>query len=252
MLAKRIIPCLDVKNGLVVKGRNFRNLKYAGEPIRLAKAYANEGADEIVFLDITATVEKRKSNRAWINAVAKGLNVPFTVGGGISSTADIRDILTLGADKVAINTAAIKTPELIGEASRIFGSQCVVIAIDAKSGGSGWAVFSHAGTVATGRDAIQWALECEQRGAGEVLVTSIDRDGTRLGFDCALMKQLTDRLSIPVIASGGAGKPRDFLEVFSRGGADAALAAGIFHYKDLTIPKLKRYLSRKGIPMRLD
>jgi cyclase len=250
MLAKRIIACLDVKEGVVVKGTNFIGLKYAGEPAELSKRYASEGADEIVFLDISASEEGRKPNRNWIQLAAEQLNVPFTVGGGISTVDDAREVLSLGADKVAVNTAAINNPRLISDIAEKFGSQCVVVAIDCKREGNGWNVFSYGGSEATGKDAVEWTLECEKLGAGEILATSIERDGTGNGFDCKLTSMLADKLGIPIIASGGAGGEKDFLDAFTKGKADAALAAGIFHYGKLSIVGLKQYLKKNGVEVR--
>ena len=250
MLAKRIIACLDVKDGKVVKGKKFVGLKYAGEPAGLSQRYASEGADEIVFLDISASNEKRKPNREWVRLAAEKLNVPFAVGGGISSVADARQVLYLGADKVAVNTAAINNPRLISEIAEKFGSQCVVVAIDAKRTDKGWKVFAYGGSKPTGMDAAGWSAECEKLGAGEILITSIDRDGTGNGFDCELTSKLAGGLGIPVIASGGAGNQKDFLDAFTKGKADAALAAGIFHYGKLSVGKLKQYLKRNGVEVR--
>lgn len=251
MLAERIIACLDVKNGRVVKGTRFEGLKDAGEPAQLAAKYASEGADEVVFLDITASNENRSSNKKWVGSAAKQLNVPFTVGGGISSLEDIQNMLYLGADKVSVNTAALQRPELISIAAQNFGSQCVVAAIDAKREGNKWKVYSHGGKKPTGLDALDWAAKCEELGAGEILLTSIDSDGTRQGFDFELTRSVAQSAGIPVIASGGAGSMKHFLEVFTYGKADAALAAGTFHYGELSIGGLKKYLAKNGIAMRL-
>ena len=251
MLSKRIIPCLDVKDNKVVKGTKFENLKYAGEPAALAQFYSDEGADELVFLDITATNQKRKTNANWVREVARRINTPFTVGGGISSTNQMRKVLQNGADKVAINTAAIVNPKLIGSASKLFGSQCIVVAIDAKKKGRSWEVYSNGGKKPTGKDVIEWAKECEERGAGEILLTSIDSDGTRSGFDLELTRKVAQTIRIPIIASGGAGKLSDFADVFKQGKADAALAAGLFHYKELSIREVKEYLNKKGVDVRL-
>ena len=251
MLSKRIIPCLDVKENKVVKGTKFENLKYAGEPAALAQFYSEEGADELVFLDITATNQERKTNSGWVQKVAKRINIPFTVGGGISSINQMREVLQNGADKVAVNTAAIVNPELINSASELFGSQCIVVAIDAKKKGNSWEVYSNGGRKPSGIDAIEWANECEERGAGEILLTSIDSDGTRKGFDLELTRKVAKRVRIPIIASGGAGKLSDFSDVFKKGKADAALAAGLFHYKELSIREVKEYLKKEGISVRL-
>jgi cyclase len=251
MLSKRIIPCLDVRDNKVVKGTKFENLKYAGEPAALAQFYSDEGADELVFLDITATNQERKTNSGWVREVARKINIPFTVGGGISSTDQMRRVLQNGADKVAVNTAAIVNPKLIGSASKLFGSQCIVVAIDAKKKGKNWEVYSNGGKKPTGTDAIEWVKECEERGAGEILLTSIDSDGTRHGFDLELTMEVAKTVRIPIIASGGAGKLSDFSDVFKKGKADAALAAGLFHYKELSIREVKEYLNKRGINVRL-
>jgi imidazole glycerol-phosphate synthase subunit HisF len=251
VLAKRIIPCLDVKDGRVVKGRNFVGLKDAGDVAALAAKYSGGGADEIVFLDIAASKEKRAANRGWVRRAARVLNIPFTVGGGISSIGQIRKVLRMGADKVSLNTSAITNPGLIREASEMFGSQCIVVAIDAKRDAGTWRVYSYGGKVATGLDAVSWAEECQALGAGEILLTSIDRDGTSSGFDCELTRRVARSVGIPVIASGGAGTNRDFLEAFRKGNADAVLAAGVFHYGRIPIQPLKQYLKRNGIPVRV-
>ncbi|MEK6954340.1 MAG: imidazole glycerol phosphate synthase subunit HisF [Candidatus Micrarchaeota archaeon] len=251
MLSKRIIPCLDVKDNKVVKGTKFENLKYAGEPAALAELYSNEGADELVFLDITATNQDRKTNSRWMRDVARRINIPFTVGGGISSSDQMRKVLQNGADKVAINSAAIANPDLINSGSKMFGSQCIVVAIDAKKKGRSWEVYSNGGKKPTGKDVIEWAKECEERGAGEILLTSIDSDGTRTGFDLELTKKVAQTVRIPIIASGGAGKLSDFSDVFKKGKADAALAAGLFHYKELSIREVKEYLDKNGVNVRL-
>jgi len=250
MLAKRIIACLDVKDGKVVKGKNFVGLAYAGEPAQLAAKYAREGADEIVFLDISASREGRKAQAEWIAETASSLDVPFTVGGGISSIKDVSRVLGLGADKVCINTAALENPRLVSQASRKFGAQCIVVAVDSRQTARGADVFSYGGTVATGKTAVGWASRCEKFGAGEILLTSIDRDGTRQGFDCKLTRKVVDAVRIPVIASGGAGSCKDFLDVFVQGKADAALAAGVFHYGALGIPDLKSCLKKQGVEVR--
>lgn len=253
-LAKRIIPCLDVKGGRVVKGVNFQGLRDAGDPVELAARYRDEGADEIVFLDISATISRRKTLGAMVRRVAQALDIPFTVGGGITTPADVQTVLGNGADKVSINTAALARPRLISEISDQYGSQCVVVAIDAKrsAGRSGtrFGVYSHSGTRKTSRDAIEWAKECERLGAGELLVTSIDRDGTRLGYDLDLLGRITNRVRLPVIASGGCGSLEHFLEAFRAGSCDAALAASLFHYGELSIRDVKSYLLSKGVQVR--
>ncbi len=250
MLAKRIVPCLDVKDGKVVKGESFVSLKYAGNPIELAKKYNNEGADELVFLDITASYEKRKIMLNAVRGVAKQVFIPFTVGGGINSVKDIRDLLNAGADKVSINTSAVKNPQLIKEASEKFGSQCIVVAIDAKKKENGWEVYIRGGREPTGLDALEWAKKAADLGAGEILLTSIDKDGTKEGYDLELTKSISDSVNIPIIASGGAGNLKSILDVFKKGKADAALAASIFHYRENSIQEVKEYLSRNDIEVR--
>ena len=250
MVAKRIIPCLDVKDGRVVKGINFMNLKDAGDPAQMGREYSALGADELVFLDITASAKARKTRKDWVGAVAKELDIPFTVGGGVESIKDIGALLKSGADKIAINSAAVATPALITKAAEEFGSQCIVVAIDAKLEGGKYIVYVKGGRVKTNIDAIGWAGKCAQLGAGEILLTSIDRDGTKNGFDLRLTKAVSKKAGIPVIASGGAGKMPDFLEVFERGMADAALAASVFHYKEIGIWELKDYLSKNGVEAR--
>lgn len=250
MLAKRIIPCLDVKDGKVVKGKSFVRLKYAGNPVKLAKKYNDERADELVFLDITASYEKRKIMLDVVKDVAKQVFIPFTVGGGINSIEDIRNLLNAGADKVSINTAAVKNPQLIKEASEKFGSQCIVVAIDAKKKGKNWEVYVKGGREATGVDALEWAKKAANLGAGEILLTSIDKDGTKEGYDLELTKSISESVNIPVIASGGAGDLKSILEVFKKGKADAALAASIFHYGEYTIREVKEYLSKNKIEIR--
>lgn len=245
----RIIPCLDVDKGLVVKGVRFKDLKRAGDPVELAARYEEEGADELVFLDITASVDGRKPFLKLISDVASVIRIPFTVGGGVSSIGDVEDLLNHGADKVSINTAAIKHPELVRSAAEEFGSQAIVVAIDAKRVNNGWEVYIYGGREPTGVDAIEWAVEAWRLGAGELLVTSIDRDGTRLGYDTELLKEMADRVGIPVIASGGAGEPRHFYEAYLAG-ADAGLAAGIFHYRLVSIRDVKEYLAARGVPVR--
>lgn len=252
MLAKRIIPCLDVKNKKVVKGVKFLNLKDAGNPIEVAKVYEKEGADELVFLDISASSQKRKTMLQLVKDTAKEVFMPFTVGGGISCLEDIRRLLLAGADKVSINTAAVKNPKLIKEASRRFGSQCIVVAIDAKRKSSSfWEVYIYAGSKPTGLNAIEWARQAEDLGAGEILLTSMDCDGTTKGYDIALNKAISSAVNIPVIASGGAGRAWHFYEVFHKTQVSAALAASVFHYQKISIPRLKEYLKNKGIVVRL-
>ncbi|BBG24016.1 imidazole glycerol phosphate synthase subunit HisF [Sulfuracidifex tepidarius] len=248
---KRIIACLDVKNGRVVKGVNFLNLRDKGDPVELASKYEEEGADEIVFLDISATIEERKTLFNVVKDTASVLSIPLTVGGGIRSYEDFRHALSSGADKVSINTAAIENPALITRASQDFGAQAVVVAIDAKRVGNSWRVFTKSGSYDTKLDAISWATEVVDLGAGEILLTSIDRDGTRKGYDIELTREISSRVRIPVIASGGAGKPEHFLDVFNSGLADAALAAGIFHDGTVKIEELKIYLKEKGVEVRL-
>ncbi|MEM0293119.1 MAG: imidazole glycerol phosphate synthase subunit HisF [Saccharolobus sp.] len=251
MTTKRIIACLDVKDGKVVKGVNFLDLKLKGDPVELASRYEEEGADEIVFLDITASIEKRRTLYEVVKNTASVLSIPLTVGGGIRTIEDVSMALRSGADKVSINTAAVENKMLVKEAANEFGSQAVVVAIDAKRLGNRWIVFTKSGTYNTGKDAIEWAREVENLGAGEILLTSIDRDGTKMGYNIELTKNIVDAVNIPVIASGGAGKMEDFYEVFSMANADAALAAGIFHDGIIRIRKLKEYLKQKGIEVRL-
>jgi cyclase len=249
-LAKRIVPCLDVKSGRVVKGVKFEGLRDAGDPVELSSRYRDEGADEVVFLDITASLEKRATIRSLVRSVAASLDIPFTVGGGIRSMSDARLALASGADKVAVNTAALERPALITKLADVFGSQCVVVAIDAKRVGDGYQVFSHSATRAANVDAVAWAQKAAELGAGELLVTSIDRDGTKIGFDTGLLRSITQKVRIPVIASGGAGTLKHFLEAFVDGGCDAALAASLFHYRELTIKQVKDYLAANGIVVR--
>ncbi len=253
MFTKRIIPCLDVNNGRVVKGVNFVDLRDAGDPVEVAKVYDQEGADELVFLDITASSDARNTVVDMVEQVAENVFIPFTVGGGIRTVEDFRTILRAGADKISINSSALNTPDLISDAAYKFGSQCVVVAIDAKkrADGSGWNVYKNGGRIDTGRDAVEWAMEAERRGAGEILLTSMDGDGTKAGYDLNVTRQIADAVSIPVIASGGAGELSHFYDAFSEGHADAALAASLFHYKELTIREVKEYLRDKGIPVRL-
>lgn len=251
MLAKRIIPCLDVKNGETVKGVNFENLKYAGDPVELAKKYSDEGADELVFLDITATNEGRKTTLHMVEQVAKQVFIPFTVGGGIKTVEDMRSILLAGADKVAINSQAVKNPQLIKESSSYFGSQCIVVAIDGRRVDDDFYVFINAGQKNTGIKLLDWVQEVQKLGAGEILLTSMDADGTQVGFDIEMTKLVSQNSNIPVIASGGAGADSEhFVEVFEKAQADAALAASIFHFGTLPVPKLKEELRAKNICVR--
>jgi cyclase len=249
-LAKRIVPCLDVKAGRVVKGVKFEGLRDAGDPVELSSRYRDEGADEVVFLDITASLEKRATMRSLVRSVAANLDIPFTVGGGIRSMSDARLALASGADKVAVNTAAIQSPGLITRLADVFGSQCVVVAIDAKRAKAGYQVYSHSATRPAGLDAVAWAKEAEELGAGELLVTSIDRDGTKMGYDVELLRSITDHVRVPVIASGGSGTLRHFLEALVDGGCDAALAASLFHYRELTVRQVKDYLAANGVVVR--
>ena len=251
MLARRIIACLDVRNGCVVKGVNFDGLREAGDPAALARRYNVDGIDEVVILDVTATLEDRGTLTETVRAVSKELFIPLTVGGGIRSEEAAAIVVDAGADKVSVNSAALADPSLISRLAGRYGSQAVVVAIDAKDVDGQWMVFSRSGRSSTGREAIAWAREAESRGAGEILLTSIDRDGTRTGFDCALTSAVSGTVSIPVIASGGAGTFDHFVEVFTSGGADAALAASVFHFTEHPVAELKRYLHAHGIPMRL-
>ena len=253
MFTKRIIPCLDVHAGRVVKGVNFVELKDAGDPVEIAKAYDKAGADELVFLDITASSDARETVVDLVREVAKCVFIPFTVGGGIRTVEDFRTLLREGADKISINSSAINTPELISEAAAKFGSQCVVVAIDAKkrADGSGWNVYKNGGRVDIGLDAVEWAQKVEKLGAGEILLTSMDCDGTKNGYDLELTRTIAEHVSIPVIASGGAGKIEHFKEALTEGKADAALAASLFHYKELEIRQVKEYLQREDVPVRL-
>ena len=250
MLAKRIIPCLDVKDGRVVKGTQFVDLKDAGDPVENAKAYDLQGADEIAFLDITASYEKRDILIDIVRRTAEEIFIPLTVGGGVRNLEDIRKLLKAGADKVSINTAAVKDPHFVGRASKRFGSQCIVIAIDAKRKGEGWEVFTHGGRVPTGIDAHQWAKQMEELGAGEILLTSMDRDGTKDGYDIDLTRTISEQVGIPVIASGGVGTLEHLYEGLVLGKADAVLAASIFHYREYTISQVKTYLKEKGVVVR--
>ena len=253
MFTKRIIPCLDVHAGRVVKGVNFVNLRDAGDPVEIAAAYDKAGADEVVFLDITASSDARKTVVDMVRRVAEKVFIPFTVGGGIRTVDDFKAILREGADKVSVNSSAIMRPELISEAADKFGSQCVVVAIDAKlrEDGSGWNIFKNGGRIDMKMDAVEWAMRAEKLGAGEILLTSMDCDGTKAGYDLELTRIISENVSIPVIASGGAGTKEHFYDAFEEGKADAALAASLFHFKELEIMDLKHYLSDKGVPMRL-
>lgn len=253
MYTKRIIPCLDCKNGRVVKGTNFVNLKDAGDPVEVAAAYDKAGADELVFLDITATSDDRNTTVDLVRKVAEKVFIPFTVGGGIRTIEDFKLLLREGADKISINSAAINNPQLISDAADKFGSQCVVVAIDAKkkADGSGWDVYRSGGRINTGLDAVEWAMKANQLGAGEILLTSMDCDGTKAGYDIELTKTIAENVSIPVIASGGAGTMEHFYDAFDKANADAVLAASLFHYKEMEIMDLKRYLSQRGISVRM-
>lgn len=251
MYAKRIIPCLDVKDGRVVKGMSFVNLRDAGDPVEAAAAYDRQGADELVLLDILASHQARGTMIDIVSRVAQQVFIPFTVGGGIRSVEDFTVLLRAGADKVSVNSAALKNPELITEAANKFGSQCVVCTIDAKRRAQGgWTVYLNGGRIDTGRDAVEWAVEAERRGAGEILLTSMDCDGQKTGYDLELTAAISERVGIPVIASGGAGAMEHFADAFTIGKADAVLAASLFHFGEITIPQLKEYLSEKGIPVR--
>ena len=253
MHTKRIIPCLDVNNGRVVKGINFVNLKDAGDPVTVGEAYSKAGADELVFLDITASNERRATVADMVREVAKKVFIPFTVGGGIRTVDDVKAILREGADKVSMNSAAIDRPELVAEAADKFGSQCVVVAIDAKKreDGSGWNIYKHGGRIDVGIDAVEWAKKVTELEAGEILLTSMDADGTKAGYDIELTKQISEAVNIPVIASGGAGTMEHFYDALTTGQADAALAASLFHYKELEICDLKKYLRSRGVSVRL-
>ncbi|MBE5907296.1 MAG: imidazole glycerol phosphate synthase subunit HisF [Lachnospiraceae bacterium] len=253
MHTKRIIPCLDIKDGRVVKGVNFVDLQDAGDPVAVAAAYDAAGADEVVFLDITASSDHRQTVVDMVREVAKKVFIPFTVGGGIRTVEDFRALLREGADKISINSSAIDNPQLISDAAEKFGSQCVVVAIDAKkrADGSGWNVYKHGGRIDVGLDAVEWAKKAESLGAGEILLTSMDGDGTKAGYDIALTKAISEAVSIPVIASGGAGTMEHFYEALTEGGAEAALAASLFHFKELEIKEVKEYLAGRGVPVRL-
>ncbi|PWM49554.1 MAG: imidazole glycerol phosphate synthase subunit HisF [Bacillota bacterium] len=251
MLAKRIIPCLDIDKGRVVKGVNFVNLIDAGDPVEIARAYDKIGADEIVFLDITASSDGRKTAVDILSRASEQVFIPLTIGGGIRSVEDFRELLAAGADKIAVNSAAIRSPRLITDAALKFGSQCVVLAVDAKSNGKGsWDVYLNGGRVKTDLDAIEWIREAEKLGAGEVLLTSMDRDGTKAGYDLELTRRAAEAVNIPVIASGGAGKMQDFADVLTEGKADAALAASLFHFSQIDMRELKEFLAKQGIPIR--
>lgn len=252
MFTKRIIPCLDVNDGRVVKGINFVNLRDAGDPVEVAAAYDKAGADEVVFLDITASSDHRATVVDMVRKVAEKVFIPFTVGGGIRTVEDFKVLLREGADKISINSSAINTPELIGNAADKFGSQCVVVAIDARrrEDGSGWNVYKNGGRIDTGLDAVEWAMKANRLGAGEILLTSMDCDGTKAGYDIELTRQIADNVSIPVIASGGAGTKEHFYEALTEGHADAALAASLFHYRELEIMDLKNYLADRGVSVR--
>ena len=253
MLTKRIIPCLDVNDGRVVKGVNFVNLQDAGDPVEIAKAYDKAGADEVVFLDITASSDNRKTVVDMVRAVAANVFIPFTVGGGIRTVDDFKILLREGADKISVNSSAINRPELITEAAEKFGSQCVVVAIDAKRrpDGSGWNIYKNGGRIDVGIDAVEWAKKAERLGAGEILLTGMDCDGTKAGYDIELTRAIAKSVSIPVIASGGAGTLEHFYDALTDGKADAVLAASLFHYKELEIKEVKKYLADRGIPVRL-
>ncbi|MDD5130813.1 MAG: imidazole glycerol phosphate synthase subunit HisF [Candidatus Omnitrophica bacterium] len=251
MLSKRIIPCLDIKEGRVVKGVKFLGLRDAGDPVEVAKVYDEQGADELVFLDITASFEKRKTLLALVEKIAANIFMPFTVGGGIGEISDIRNLLNAGAEKVSVNTQAVKFPELISSAAKRFGSQCIVVAIDAKRQQDHWEVFINGGRTPTGIDALAWAEKAARLGAGEILLTSMDCDGTKNGYDLELTRAITQKVNIPVIASGGAGVLEDFYNVFVKAGADAALAASLFHYQELDVKQVKNYLKEKGVAVRI-
>ncbi len=251
MLTKRIIPCLDIKDGRTVKGINFENIRDAGDPVELAINYAQQGADELVFLDITATNENRKTLSELVTRIAKHINIPFTVGGGISSVEDVSVLLNAGADKISINTSAVKTPQLIKELADQFGSQCVVLAIDTKFEEGDWFVYLNGGRIKTDVKTIDWAKQAVELGAGEILLTSMNNDGTKNGFALDITKIISEAVHVPVIASGGAGTMEHFISVFNDGKADAALAASIFHYKEIAIPELKQYLKKQNIEVRI-
>lgn len=251
MLAKRIIPCLDIKDGQTVKGTNFVNLRQAGDPVELGKAYSLQGADELTFLDITASHEGRKTFTELVTRIATHISIPFTVGGGINELSDVDRLLNAGADKVSINSSAIRRPELIDEIAKHFGSQVCVLAVDAKQTFNGWKCYLNGGRVETEKELMQWTYEAQERGAGEILFTSMDHDGVKTGYANTALSELSDRLSIPIIASGGAGKMEDFSDVFIHGKADAALAASVFHFGEIKIPELKSYLCQQNINVRM-
>ncbi len=250
MLTKRIIPCLDIKDGRTVKGINFLALRDAGDACELAKFYAKQGADELVFLDITASHEKRKTLISLVEKIASTINIPFTVGGGISEIQDVENLLKAGADKISINSAAVKNPSLITDMANIFGSQCIVVAMDAKENNNKWEVYLNGGRQPTGIDLFEWAKEAENCGAGEILFTSMNNDGTKNGYANKALQKLSELVNIPIIASGGAGNMEDFADAFEKGKADAALAASVFHFKEISIPELKDFLCERNIPIR--
>lgn len=251
MLAKRIIPCLDIKDGQTVKGVRFENLRHAGDPVELAEAYARQGADELVFLDITATHEDRRTLAALVQRIAAVLDIPFTVGGGIGSVAQVEALLQAGADKASVNSAAVRRPELLNELSQVFGNQCIVLAVDARQHDDGhWYAYLNGGRVPTDRRVLAWVQEAVSRGAGEILLTSMEHDGAKSGFALELTRAVSESVSVPVIASGGAGLPGHFLDVFTYGKADAALAASIFHFGEISIPELKQYLTQHALYVR--
>lgn len=252
MLAKRIIPCLDIKDGQTVKGVNFVNIRAVGDPVELGAQYSEQGADELVYLDITASHEKRKLFHDLVRRIAQNINIPFTIGGGINEIADADKLLSAGADKISINSAAVRNPQLVDEMSKLFGNQFVVVAIDARLEGNGkWQVYINGGRVPTGIELMSWARDMQNRGAGEILFTSMNHDGVKQGFACDALAEMSDILSIPVIASGGAGAKEHFTDVFTRGKADAALAASIFHFGEIPIPELKHYLREQNIEVRI-
>ena len=251
MLTKRIIPCLDIRDGQTVKGINFINIRDAGDPVKLGKSYVEQGADELIFLDITATIENRQTFARLVEKIALNVNIPFTVGGGIRSEVDVSRLLDAGADKITINSAAVADPNLIDVLANRFGSQCVVLAIDAKKENDNWTVYVHGGRIATEINALEWAKEAVHRGAGEILLTSMNHDGTKNGYALDITSQMSETLSVPIIASGGAGTYQHFIDVFTKGKADAALAASIFHFSEIPIPELKQFLNRNNIAVRL-
>jgi imidazole glycerol-phosphate synthase subunit HisF len=250
MLAKRIIPCLDIKDGQTVKGINFINIKNVGDPVELGAEYSDQGADELVYLDITASHEERKLFVNLVKRIAQNINIPFTIGGGINEISDAERLLNAGADKISINSAAVKNPDFVNDVAKLFGSQFVVIAIDAKFENGSWIVYINGGRIPANKELFSWALEVQDRGCGEILFTSMNHDGVKVGFACEALSRLSDTLKIPVIASGGAGKMEHFVDVFTKGKADAALAASIFHYKEILIPDLKNYLRKNNIYTR--